>query len=42
MSEITEMILNGDMCQLCGQYILDDNGELIEGDGYPVFCEDCE
>ncbi len=34
MGEITEMILEGILCQECGEYIGD-------GDGFPVFCSDC-
>jgi len=35
MGEITEMILEGILCQGCGVYIGD-------GIGYPRFCKECE
>ncbi len=37
MGEIAEMILEGDLCEICGVY-LDDEG----GDGFPRRCEGCE
>ena len=42
MGEIADMTINGDMCQYCGEFIWDDNGELVEGDGFPVCCEGCQ
>lgn len=40
MGEIAEMVLNGILCQICGQYIDDD---YTYGDpGYPRECKDCE
>ena len=35
MGEIAEMMLDGTMCQQCGEYI----GEPV---GYPIYCENCE
>lgn len=35
MGEITEMILEGILCQLCGSFI---DGDEV---GYPRFCEEC-
>lgn len=35
MSENTDMILDGTLCQFCGTFI----GEAC---GYPTSCEDCE
>lgn len=37
MGEIADMMLDGTMCQVCGQWI--NEGE--DGDGFPVTCEDC-
>lgn len=34
MGEIAEMMIDGDMCQFCGEY-------LGDGDGYPRSCEYC-
>lgn len=34
MGEIAEMVLNGDMCENCGEY-------LGGGPGYPVKCPTC-
>ena len=34
MGEIAEMMLEGDMCQWCG--------ELLDGDGYPTVCIGCQ
>lgn len=34
MAEYADYILNGDDCQVCGQYI-------GQGDGYPRTCCDC-
>lgn len=36
MGEISEMILNGLLCEVCGTYV---DGEEP---GYPRKCEDCE
>ncbi len=36
MGDITDMILNGDMCQCCGVWINDG-----DGNGYPEKCPDC-
>ena len=35
MGEIADMILEGQMCQECGEF-------LGEGDGYPTYCDDCK
>ena len=35
MSEYTEMVLDGTLCQVCGQLV---NEKPV---GYPVTCEDC-
>ena len=34
MGDMTEMIMNGDCCQVCGDY-------LGDGDGYPMTCTYC-
>lgn len=34
--EIAEMMLNGDMCQVCGEWI--DGGD---GPGFPLTCDGC-
>ena len=34
MGDVAEMMLEGILCQSCGQYV-------GEGDGYPVDCESC-
>lgn len=34
MAEQSELILDGDVCQICGIY-------LGEGDGFPVTCSAC-
>ncbi len=33
MGEMADAIIEGDMCQLCG--------ELMEGNGFPQTCETC-
>lgn len=35
MGEYADEILNGGMCQFCGQMFIDD------GDGYPRTCQSC-
>lgn len=35
MGEIAEMMLEGDLCEGCGEY-------LGDGDGFPRRCEGCE
>ena len=35
MGEIADMMLEGQMCQGCGEI-------LGQGDGYPVFCKGCQ
>ena len=37
MGEIADMIINGFLCQQCGQYMPD-----YEEPGYPRTCPDCE
>jgi len=39
MGEIADMMINGEMCQSCGVFILDDDGH---GVGYPSFCGGCQ
>lgn len=34
MGEIADMMINGDMCEVCGVI-------LGDGDGYPRRCQDC-
>jgi hypothetical protein len=45
MGEIAEMILDGTLCQECGQ-IMDDmiteGDETIEPPGYPRTCDECK
>lgn len=38
MGEIAEMMLDGTMCQLCGEFLFD--GE--DGDGIPMYCAACD
>lgn len=38
MGEIAEMMLDGTMCALCGEFLRD--GE--DGDGFPEYCEGCQ
>lgn len=35
MGEIADMMIDGDMCQSCGCF-------LVESLGYPGFCEECQ
>lgn len=35
MGDIADMMLEGDLCQGCGEY-------MGEGDGFPVWCASCE
>jgi len=45
MGEITDMILEGTLCQLCGVLMEDmgrDDGGLNEPPGYPRYCVICE
>ncbi|WP_268811922.1 hypothetical protein [Brevibacillus reuszeri] len=37
MGEVTDMMLSGLLCQVCGAYMDD-----FEEPGYPRTCEDCE
>ena len=37
MGEIAELILDGTMCCVCGEWLHD--GE--DGDGYPMMCDAC-
>lgn len=37
--EIAEMMLEGLMCEQCGEYMGDDDGE---GQGFPGLCGACE
>lgn len=37
MGEISEMILDGTLCQICGVFLEDE-----EDAGYPRTCEGCE
>lgn len=36
MGEIADDLINGDACEICGQYFED------EGEGYPRQCEQCK
>lgn len=40
MSETTEMILDGTMCQVCGAW-MDDVEPGFVASGHPRTCEDC-
>ncbi len=37
MGEIAEMMLGGMMCECCGEYIFNENGD-IEDVGFPQYC----
>ena len=41
MSETTEMILDGTMCQVCGAW-MEDVCDGFVAPGYPRTCEDCK
>lgn len=41
MGEIAEQMLNGDMCEGCGEYF-DDILEGEDGPGYPRRCPSCQ
>ena len=41
MSEFTELILDGVVCQFCGEY-LDDIANDVDTPGYPRSCTTCE
>jgi hypothetical protein len=42
MGEITDDMINGYCCSLCGQYFLDpDNPNELYEHGYPVACKEC-
>ncbi len=34
MGDIADLMINGDMCQTCG--------ELLDGNGFPQFCDNCK
>lgn len=40
MGEISEMMLDGTLCQSCGVCLLDGPGD--EPCGFPTYCPDCE
>ena len=42
MGEITEMILEGILCQICGVFMGEDEDEPFEAPGYPVTCKECK
>lgn len=46
MSETTEMIMDGILCDVCGclmeDLIIEGKNELKEPPGYPRTCEDCQ
>ena len=52
MSENTELILDGVLCQVCGQLMedlkpesgskMDKRNQLLPPPGYPRTCKDCE
>ena len=37
MGEIADMMLNGESCEGCGEFLMDDDGNL-DGDGIPNYC----
>lgn len=37
MGEIADMVLDGVLCQVCGCYMEDE-----DGDGFPVTCDACK
>lgn len=39
MSEISEMIEDGTLCQVCGCLMINEDEEPC---GYPISCDDCE
>ena len=41
MSEFTELIFEGILCQTCGEY-LDDASDESDAPGYPRNCMDCD
>jgi hypothetical protein len=41
MGEIADDMIEGRACELCGQYFIDKNDDLIDGDGFPQVCKDC-
>lgn len=38
MGEIAESMLNGDMCEACGENLFDENGEPRESMRVPDYC----
>ena len=46
MGEITEMILDGTLCQICGCSVCEENPEEVPEEdvspGYPRSCDECE
>lgn len=41
MGEIAEMMLNGEMCQSCGEWMGDHTDPDFEGQGFPGLCTGC-
>lgn len=35
---IADQMLNGEMCEGCGEWLLDENGDLKENQGIPDYC----
>lgn len=42
MGDISEMMMEGLLCQSCGVYMGDEDDDDYEAPGYPVTCEDCK
>ncbi|MGH2612980.1 MAG: hypothetical protein ACRDFB_08025, partial [Rhabdochlamydiaceae bacterium] len=38
MGEIADMLLEGVLCEGCGEALFDNNGEPKSGDGIPDYC----
>ena len=38
MGEVADMMLGGEMCESCGEWLFDDDGEPKEGGGIPDYC----
>jgi hypothetical protein len=41
MGEIAEMMLDGLMCERCGEWIGDHDGSEGDGPGFPQLCPGC-
>lgn len=44
MSDTSEMMLDGTLCQVCGVYLEDEDTYDIGGcsNGYPIHCKSCD